>query len=81
MRTFLSHDATARCSETGEKRRSEMLSSGGEDNSTSLEMSPVVLVVVEAAEEAAEPKSVDMAANGKTRGNQALGRLLWPKGK
>lgn len=44
MRTFLSHDATARWLLTGEKARSEMLSSGGEFKATSFEMSPVVLV-------------------------------------
>lgn len=43
MRTFLSHDATARWSDWGEKARSEMLSSGGALRATSLEMSPVVL--------------------------------------
>lgn len=50
MRTFLSQEATARCSDTGENERSEMPSSGGDVRGTSLEMSPLVLfaeVVVE----------------------------------
>jgi hypothetical protein len=60
MRTFLSHDATARCSLAGEKRRSEILSSGGEVRATSFEMSPVVLL---AAVEvfAVAPKSPDIS--------------------
>lgn len=42
MRTFLSHDATARCSDWGENLRSEIPSSGGEVRVMSFEMSPVV---------------------------------------
>lgn len=53
MRTFLSHDATARKSPAGENFRSEIESSGGDDSATSLEGSPGALV--EAAE-AALPK-------------------------
>lgn len=53
MRTFLSHDATAKCSLAGENRISEILSSGGRLSGTSLEMSPVVLVWL--ADDAAEP--------------------------
>lgn len=40
MRTFLSHDATARCSDCGENWMSEMLSSGRFGTATSLERSP-----------------------------------------
>ena len=43
MRTFLSHDATARCSLCGEKEISEMLSSGGWLRATSFFISPCVL--------------------------------------
>ena len=43
IRTFLSHDATARYSATGEKERSEMPSSGGEVRTLSFEISPLVL--------------------------------------
>lgn len=57
MRTFLSHDDTARCSLTGEKARSEIPSSGGDVRATSLERSPVVLGWVEPP---ALPKSVDI---------------------
>lgn len=55
MRTFLSQEATAKCSDTGENERSEMPSSGGEARGTSLEMSPLVLFA-EAAVEALLPK-------------------------
>lgn len=57
MRTFLSHEATARCSLVGEKRRSEMPSSGGALRATSLEMSPVVFVWPAEADDAPAPKS------------------------
>lgn len=75
MRTFLSHDATAKCSLTGEKRRSEILSSGGWLSCTSFEMSPVVFVVVGAAVvDEAGPKSADMLAvsGGFNRGMKGL---------
>ena len=49
MRTLLSHDEMLRKSAEGEKASSEMLSSGGVLRATSLEMSPVVLGVLEAA--------------------------------
>lgn len=55
MRTFLSHDATARCSDCGENEMSEIPSSGGLLNATSFEMSPVVLFA-DAAFDAALPK-------------------------
>lgn len=42
MRTFLSQDATAKCSDWGENLRSEIPSSGGEVSAMSLEISPVV---------------------------------------
>ena len=56
MRTFLSQEATARCSETGEKETSDMLSSGGSLSGTSFDMSPCVglLGVLDAG---VEPKS------------------------
>ena len=56
MRTFLSQEATARCSETGEKDTSDILSSGGSFRGTSFEISPWVglLGVLEAG---VEPKS------------------------
>lgn len=60
MRTFLSHDAMARWSDCGENERSEMLSSGGLFNATSLEISPVVLAADAALELAALPKRPDM---------------------
>ena len=42
MRTLLSQDATARCSEVLEKHRSWILSSGGVERGKSLEISPWV---------------------------------------
>ena len=58
MRTFLSQDATARCSLAGEKRRSEILSSGGIVRATSFEISPEVLFwAVVAGVVPTEPKS------------------------
>ena len=42
MRTFLSQEATARCSETGENETSEILSSGGSLSGTSFDISPWV---------------------------------------
>jgi hypothetical protein len=59
MRTFLSHDATAKCSDCGENDRSEMPSSGGLLNATSFEISPVVLFAA-AAFDAALPKRPDI---------------------
>lgn len=59
MRTFLSHDATARCSDCGEKDRSEMPSSGGLLNARSFEMSPVVLFA-DAAFDPVLPKGPDI---------------------
>lgn len=58
MRTFLSHDATAKCSDTGENERSDMLSSGGAVKATSLEISPSVALELELEE--AVPKRPDM---------------------
>lgn len=55
--TFLSHDATARCSDWGENLRSEIPSSGGAVRVTSLEISPMVFVL--AAAEGC-PKRPDM---------------------
>ena len=60
MRTFLSHDATAKCSDCGENERSEMPSSGGLLSATSFDMSPVVLLVEEALVVAALPKRPDI---------------------
>ncbi len=61
MRTFLSQEATARCSEMGEKARSEMLSSGGAVRVTSFDMSPVVLFGAEVPVEGlVEPKRPDI---------------------
>ena len=60
MRTFLSHDATARCSDWGENEISEMPSSGGLMSATSFEMSPVVLFAADALELAAFPKRPDI---------------------
>ena len=59
IRTFLSHDETARCSDCGEKERSDMPSSGGLLNATSFEMSPVVLFAA-ALDVAAVPKRPDI---------------------
>lgn len=60
MRTFLSHEATARCSDCGENEMSEMLSSGGLLNATSFDMSPVVLFAAAAPELVALPKRPDI---------------------
>ena len=62
MRTFLSHDATARCSDCGENERSDMPSSGGLLNATSLEISPVVLFAAEELELAPLPKRPDIVS-------------------
>lgn len=59
MRTFLSHDATAKCSDCGENDRSEIPSSGGLLNATSFEISPVVLFA-DAAFDAALLKRPDI---------------------
>jgi hypothetical protein len=56
MRTFWSHDETARWSDLGEKASSDTLSEGGCFSSTSFPRSPWVLF----ADAAAEPKSVVM---------------------
>ena len=45
MRTFLSHDATARCSDCGENLRSDIPSSGGEARVKSFLRSPIVLLL------------------------------------
>lgn len=60
MRTFLSHDATARCSDWGENEISEMLSSGGLLSVTSFEISPVVLFAADALALVALPKRPDI---------------------
>lgn len=60
MRTFLSHDDTARWSDCGENERSDMLSSGGLLSVTSFEISPVVLAADAALELAALPKRPDI---------------------
>ena len=60
MRTFLSHDATARCSDWGENEMSEMPSSGGLLSTTSFEMSPVVLFAADVLELVALPKRPDI---------------------
>jgi len=67
MRTFLSQEATARCSDTGENERSEMPSSGGEARGTSLEMSPLVLFA-EAAVDALLPKRDIVQTVKETKG-------------
>jgi len=64
MRTFLSHDDMARWSDWGENERSDMLSSGGLLNATSLEISPVVLAADVALELAALPKRPDIVEMG-----------------
>ena len=66
MRTFLSHDATARCSDCGENASSDMLSSGGEVSVMSPEVSPVAvaLVVLVAG---VEPKSPDIIVDDGER--------------
>lgn len=64
MRTFLSHDATAKCSDCGEKLISEMPSSGGLLSATSLEMSPVVLLD-DAALLVALPKRPDIILSAR----------------
>ena len=64
MRTFLSHDATARCSLTGEKAKSDTLSSGGELRATSFEMSPVVLVWAVAVDELTVLKRAILPTDG-----------------
>ena len=65
MRTFLSQEATARCSETGENETSDMLSSGGSFSGTSFDISPCVglLGVLEAG---VEPKSDILRDGGVT---------------
>ncbi|MBA7489883.1 hypothetical protein ES702_00417 [subsurface metagenome] len=68
MRTFLSHDATARKSPVGENARSETLSEGGSDNAISFERSPEVLAEDAAAE--ALPKIPDMLVLGLLRYRQ-----------
>ena len=60
MRTFLSHDATARCSLWGEKAIWEMLSSGGWLRGMSFLISPWVLF----AAAAAVPKRPDIVVDG-----------------
>ena len=60
MRTFLSHDATAKWSDCDENERSEMPSSGGLFNATSFDISPVVLLADEALV-AELPKRPDIA--------------------
>ena len=60
MRTFLSHEATAKCSDCGENERSDMLSSGGLLSATSLEMSPVVLFAACALAVLEVPKRLDI---------------------
>lgn len=60
MRTFLSHEATARCSDWGEKEMSDMPSSGGLLSAMSFEMSPVVLFAADAFELVAVPKRPDI---------------------
>ena len=60
MRTLLSHDATARSSAVGEKERSDMLSSGGKFRTTSLEISPGVLLWAAALVALVAPKRVDI---------------------
>ena len=67
MRTFLSHDATARCSDCGENASSDMLSSGGEVSVISLEISPVAFVVLVVPVEVLEPKSPDIIADDGER--------------
>ena len=47
MRTFLSHEATARCSDCDENFICDMPSSGGAVRVKSAEMSPLLLVAVE----------------------------------
>lgn len=63
-RTFLSQLDTARISELGLNARSLMVSSGGSVRATSLLRSPWVLVLLAAAELAAEPKR-DMTNVGR----------------
>lgn len=63
----MSHDATARCSDCGEKERSEMPSSGGLLNATSFEISPVVLFAAEELELAPLPKRPDIVSRGQER--------------
>ena len=58
----MSHDATAKCSDCGEKDRSEIPSSGGLLNAISFEISPVVLFAAEALELAALPKRPDISS-------------------
>lgn len=48
----MSHDATAMCSDCGEKLKSEIESSGGLLIATSFEMSPWVLLALAAVDEA-----------------------------
>ena len=64
IRTFLSHDATARKSPVGEKLRSATPSSGGVLRATSFEGSPCELAVF-ADELAALPKRPDMLGPGQ----------------
>ena len=65
MRTFLSHDATAKCSDIGEKERSEMLSSGGLESWTSFVISPVVLPAAADPVVGFEEKRPDMVTYAK----------------
>lgn len=58
MRTFLSHEATARWFDTGENEMSETESSGGDDSAMSLLTSPIVFAAEVLA--AVDPKSPDM---------------------
>jgi len=69
MRTFLSHDATARCSDCGEKAKSEIPSSGGLLSAISFEISPVVLFALVVVVVDALPNRPDIAAmDVRTRG-------------
>lgn len=81
MRTFLSHDETARWSDCGENEISETLSSGGFVIATSFEMSPVVLFALVALEEAALPKN-DMVEVWTKSSRRKVSRtlVLWVYG-
>ena len=75
MRTFLSHDATARCSDWGENEISDMPSSGGLLSATSFEMSPVVLFAADALEVGPLPKRPDIFQGLRRRGrNEKMDR-------
>jgi hypothetical protein len=67
MRTFLSQEATARCSDCGENERSEMLSSGGDCRATSLDRSPRVLAWLVEEADPNRPAMMENSAQCRSR--------------